>query len=90
MADLIGLPVNGAQLNNDRSAGIDPHRNAKESDVVGGSLTGGARVAWAVFRQQTSGADQIFSRSFAGGVWNTGQWHRGRAFERQLDVPRLT
>ena len=71
VADLIGLPLNGAQVNNDRSAGIDPHRNAKESDVVGGSLTGGARVPWAVFRQQTGGADQIFSRSFAGGVWTT-------------------
>jgi hypothetical protein len=72
MADLIGLPLNGAQVNNDPAAGIDPSRSAKESDVVGGSLqTGAARVPWAVFRQQTTGADQIFSRSFANGAWTT-------------------
>ena len=70
-ADLLGLPSNGAQVNNDPAAGIDPDRNAKESDVVGGSLTGGARVPWAIFRQGTTGADQIFSRSFASGVWTT-------------------
>jgi hypothetical protein len=71
LADLVGLPSNGSQVNNDPAAGINPNLNAKESDVVGGSLTGGARVPWAVFRQQTSGADQVFSRSFAGGVWST-------------------
>jgi hypothetical protein len=71
MADLVGLPTNGSQVNNDPAAGIDSARNAKESDVTGGSLMGGARVPWAVFRQQTSGADQIFSRSFANGVWTT-------------------
>jgi hypothetical protein len=71
MADLVGLPTDGSQVNNDPAAGINPALNAKESDVTGGSLTGGARVPWAVFRQQTSGADQIFSRSFANGVWTT-------------------
>jgi hypothetical protein len=71
LADLVGLPSNGAQVNNDPAAGIDPARNAKESDVVGGSLAGAARVPWALFRQQTSGADQVFSRSFANDVWTT-------------------
>ena len=71
VADLVGLPLNGAQVNSDPAAGINPALNAKESDVTGGSLAGGARVPWAVFRQQTSGADQIFSRSFANGVWTT-------------------
>ena len=71
MADLLGLPANGAQVNNDPAAVIDPSRSAKESDVVAGSLTGGARVPWAIFRQQTTGADQVFSRSFANGVWTT-------------------
>ena len=71
MADLLGLPANGAQVNNDAAAGIDPSHSAKESDVAGGSLTGGARVPWATFRQQTTGADQVFSRSFANGAWTT-------------------
>jgi hypothetical protein len=71
MADLVGLPTDGSQVNNDPAAGINPALNAKESDVTGGSLTGGARVPWAVFRQQTSGADQIFSRSFANNAWTT-------------------
>jgi len=71
VADVVGLPLNGAQVNSDPAAGINPALNAKESDVTGGSLAGGARVPWAVFRQQTSGADQIFSRSFANGVWTT-------------------
>src|SRR5262249_58965065 len=71
MADLLGLPADGAQVNNDPAAGIDPNQSAKESDVVGGSLTGGARVPWAIFRQQTTGADQVFSRSFANGTGTT-------------------
>ena len=28
-------------------------------------------MPWAIFRQQTTGADQVFSRSFANGVWTT-------------------
>ncbi len=67
----------GDQVNNDALAGIDPAKpvdianSPANSDVTGGSLTGGVNVPWAVFRQKTTGADQIFSRSFAGGKWTT-------------------
>jgi hypothetical protein len=66
----------GQQVNNDPAAGIDPAKpvdigDPTNSDVVGGSLTGGVQVPWSIFRQQTTGADQIFSRSFAGGKWTT-------------------
>jgi hypothetical protein len=72
----------GAQVNNDPAAGINPGVSVSgddptNADVVGGALTAGkVAVPWAVFRQQeTNGApppaDQIFSRSFAGGAWTT-------------------
>ncbi|HUO69346.1 MAG TPA: hypothetical protein VMU39_01105 [Solirubrobacteraceae bacterium] len=67
----------GDQVNNDPAAGIDPAKpvdianDPANSDVTGGSLTGGVNVPWAVFRQKTTGADQVFSRSFAGGKWTT-------------------
>jgi hypothetical protein len=68
----------GAQVNNDPAAGINPAQSVSgedptNADVVGGSLVAGNKnVPWSVFRQQeSSGADQIFSRSFAGGVWTT-------------------
>jgi hypothetical protein len=66
-----------AQVNDDLAAGIDKTKpvsgeDPTNADVVGGSLTAGkAAVPWAIFRQATSGADQIFVRSFAGGAWTT-------------------
>ena len=75
-AALQALPP-GAQVNDDPAAGINPAlgvsgENPANADVVGGALTaGGKAVPWAVFRQHTSGADQIFSRSFANGAWKT-------------------
>ncbi len=72
-----GLPP-GVQVNNDPAAGIDPAQSVNgedptNADVVGGALTAGKpAVPWAVFRQQEAGAqDQVFSRSFATGVWTT-------------------
>jgi hypothetical protein len=67
----------GDQVNNDAAAGIDPAKpvnldDPTNADVVGGALAaGGKNVPWAVFRQTTSGADQVFSRSFANGAWTT-------------------
>ncbi len=67
----------GDQVNNDAAAGIDPAKpvnldDPANADVVGGALAaGGKNVPWAVFRQTTSGKDQIFSRSFANGKWTT-------------------
>jgi hypothetical protein len=77
---LQGLPV-GGQVNSDPTAGIDPTLSVggdepTNADVVGGALTAGKiAVPWAVFRQTEAAPppakDQIFSRSFAGGVWTT-------------------
>jgi hypothetical protein len=73
---LQGLPP-GQQVNNDPAAGINPALSVSgeapsNADVVGGALTAGkVAVPWAVFRQATTGKDQIFSRSFAGGAWTT-------------------
>ena len=67
----------GSQVNDDRVAGIDrtlgvSGEDPTNADVVGGALTAGKpAVPWATFRQLTTGADQIFARSFAGGVWTT-------------------
>jgi hypothetical protein len=67
----------GDQVNNDPAAGIDPSKpvdlgDPTNADVVGGALAaGGKNVPWTDFRQKTSGADQIFSRSFAKGAWTT-------------------
>lgn len=67
----------GHQVNDDAAAGIDPTKSVSgdeptNADVTGGALTAGAAaVPWADFRQTTTGADQIFSRSFAGGAWTT-------------------
>jgi hypothetical protein len=70
-ASLQQLPP-GAQVNDDRAAGIDPGRDAGVSDVVGGSLAaGGVRVPWAAFEQQTTGKQQIFVRAFKNGAWKT-------------------
>ncbi|MGZ4230040.1 MAG: hypothetical protein ACXVVQ_01275 [Solirubrobacteraceae bacterium] len=77
-AALQALPP-GAQVNDDPAAGINPALSVSgedptNADVVGGALTaGGKAVPWAVFRQtESEGAhDQIFSRSFANGVWKT-------------------
>jgi hypothetical protein len=59
------------QVNNDPANGIDPNLNAGVSDVADGSLTGGQRVPWAAFEQQTHGEQQIFVRSFKNGVFTT-------------------
>jgi hypothetical protein len=70
------LPPSG-QVNDDVAAGINPALgvNGEEptnADVVGGALVAGKpAVPWSIFRQHTSGHDQIFSRSFAGGAWTT-------------------
>src|SRR5690242_1317412 len=76
-AALQALPP-GAQVNDDPAAGINPAQSVSgedptNADVVGGALTvGGKAVPWAIFRQTENGAhDQIFSRSFANGVWKT-------------------
>jgi hypothetical protein len=67
----------GGQVNSDVGAGINPAlsvsgEDPSNADVVGGALVAGKpAVPWAIFRQLTSGHDQIFSRSFAGGAWTT-------------------
>jgi hypothetical protein len=68
----------GSQVNDDPPAGINKALSVSgedptNADVVGGALTAGkAAVPWAIFRQQESpGADQVFSRSFATGAWTT-------------------
>jgi hypothetical protein len=72
----------GAQVNDDLAAGINKNlsvsgQDPTNADVVGGSLVAGnPAVPWAIFRQrETNGssppADQVFSRSFAGGAWTT-------------------
>ena len=67
----------GSQVNDDPAAGIDrtlgvSGEDPTNADVVGGALTAGKpAVPWATFRQGTSGSDQIFVRSFAGGKWTT-------------------
>jgi hypothetical protein len=68
----------GAQVNDDTAAGIETTRSVSgadptNADVVGGALTAGkVAVPWATFQQQAStGFDQIFARSFAGGAWTT-------------------
>jgi hypothetical protein len=73
MAGLVGLPANGAQVNSDLANGIDPNQDAGQSDVVGGSLTGGPRVPWATFEQKSGSSQQIFVRAFKG-AFATGQW----------------
>jgi len=71
-ATVIGLPIDGSQVNNDPANGIDPHQNAGVSDVVGGSLAlNGPRVPWATFEQQSGGSQQIFVRAFKNGQWVT-------------------
>lgn len=77
VAALQGLPADGSQVNNDAAAGIDPSKavsgeDPTNADVVGGSLVAANKnVPWAIFRQQTTGKDQVFSRSFANGAWTT-------------------
>ena len=67
----------GGQVNDDPAAGIDKSKSVsgedpRNADVVGGALSAGKpAVPWSIFRQLTSGHDQIFSRSFAGGAWTT-------------------
>ena len=69
----------GVQVNNDPAAGINPALSVSgddptNADVVGGALVAGkVAVPWAIFRQTEAGGakDQVFSRSFAGGVWTT-------------------
>jgi hypothetical protein len=88
----------GDQVNNDPAAGIDPAKpvnldDPTNADVVGGALAaGGKNVPWSVFRQTTSGADQVFSRSFANGKWTTrghgtvgGRWSESPTFPGSLN-----
>jgi hypothetical protein len=71
-ADVVGLPTDGTQVNNDPANGIDPAQNAGLSDVVGGSLAvGGPRVPWATFEQKAGSAQRIFVRAFKNGQWVT-------------------
>jgi hypothetical protein len=71
-AFVIGLPINGSQVNNDPANGIDPQQDAGVSDVVGGSLVAGApRVPWATFEQKSGSSQQIFVRAFKNGQWVT-------------------
>ncbi len=69
-------------MNDDLAAGINQNlsvgnEDPTNADVVGGALVAGKpAVPWAIFRQrETNGssppADQVFSRSFAAGVWTT-------------------
>ena len=56
----------------DGPAGMAASKDAGELDAVGGTVTAGAAaVPWTDFEKQTSGAQQVFSRAFAGGVWVT-------------------
>ncbi len=75
------LPA-GQQVNNDPTAGINPAFGVDGGDPTNADVVGGAldptkkNVPWAVFRAHTSAndsstKDQIFSRSFANGVWTT-------------------
>src|SRR6185437_2733705 len=67
----------GLQVNDDVAAGINPALSVSgedptNADVVGGALVAGKpAVPWSIFRQLTTGHDQIFSRSFANGAWTT-------------------
>ena len=69
----------GGQVNDDPGAGINPALSVNgedptNADVVGGALTAGkVAVPWAIFRQTEAAGnkDQVFSRSFAQGVWTT-------------------
>jgi hypothetical protein len=75
---LQGLPGSG-KVDEDAAAGIDPTLSVSgeapaNADVAGGSLTANAvEMPWALLRQQEGGGakDQVFARSFAGGVWTT-------------------
>ncbi|MFN8121894.1 MAG: hypothetical protein U0237_05640 [Thermoleophilia bacterium] len=71
-ASVVPLPGPLGQVNDDPAAGIDPSVPVAAADVAGGSLAAGGRhVPWAVFQQQNGGVAQVFSRSFANGVWTT-------------------
>ena len=90
-----GLPP-GQQVNNDPAAGINPNQpvntadDPANSDVVGGSLVATKPlVPWAIFRQtESSGKDQIFSRSFAAGAWTTRG--NGTVFGRSSTSPTFS
>ncbi len=71
-AAFVGLPSNGAQVNNDPPT-IDPTQNVDVSDLTAGSLAGGARVPWAAFAQEQAGSSavNIVVRAFKGGAWQT-------------------
>lgn len=67
-------------MNDDPAPGIDRNvsvsgKDPTNADVVGGALVAGKpAVPWAVFGQQeASGADQVFSRSFANAVADPGR-----------------
>lgn len=73
---LTRLPGSGGKVNNDVANGIDPTRSVSgedpNSDLVAASVTAKGRlVPWVVFRDETSGADQLFVRRFDDGRWTT-------------------
>lgn len=68
----IGLPANGARVDDDPAAGIDPGQDAGVVDAVGGSLVaGGPAVPWAIFQHETAAETQVFVRAFKNGAWIT-------------------
>jgi len=93
LGGLAGTASAAQQVNNDKHAGIDPHKPVRlidpaNADVVGGALVAGApAVPWAVFEQRTSGADQIFSRAFKNGAWVT--QGNGTQFGLSSNSPRF-
>ncbi|MGO9753388.1 MAG: hypothetical protein ACLP22_18140 [Solirubrobacteraceae bacterium] len=68
----VGLPLGGAQINNDPPT-IDPTQNVNVSDLTAGSLTGAARNPWVAFAQAQTGSSavNIVVRAFNGGAWQT-------------------
>jgi hypothetical protein len=60
------------RVDTDPSAGISPKQDAGQLDAVGGSdVAGHAAIPWTDFEKKTSGARQIFARSFNGTSWET-------------------
>jgi hypothetical protein len=60
------------RVDKDSPAGISPTKDALELDAVGGSdVAGQPAIPWTDFEKKTSGAHQIFARSFNGTAWET-------------------
>ncbi len=83
--------VIGPQVNDDPAAGIDPNQPLSsenpDSDLVGGALTAGkVNVPWSIFRQTTTGKDQIFVAVVPAAAWRppgaSAPWAADRALPR--------